>query len=66
VPRRVLKRSPAFFATMAVFVAAAALLSHALVNVLHLPAWSQLVGGLVVLALWIAVVDRFFLTPRRK
>ena len=51
---------------MAVLVAAAALLAHALVNIMHLPGWSQLVSALVVLLLWVVVVDRFFMKPLTK
>ena len=50
---------------MAVFVAAATLLAHELVDVLRLPAWSQLIGAFAVMALWVVVVDRFFMRPRR-
>ena len=50
---------------MAAFVAVAALLAHVLVNILNLPAWLQLVGALIVVSLWVLVVDRFFMRPRR-
>ena len=63
--RRVLQLSPLFFVTMFACVGLWGLVTYGLEVVLGLPQWSRFLTMAVLFAVWIVILDRFFMKPRR-